>query len=168
MAIVIEGKTPCLLCWRVIEAGQEIVGFPAFVTNELDPLLLFNDAAFHEECFIKHPLAEKVLKRVEELRRRTGPGNRFCVVCGKEITNPDDYFTMGYLVDDPHHPLYHYNYTQAHHSHLPKWAELPYVYELIEDLKQSGTWRGETLDKLSDELRIALPFTLSNTGTGKQ
>lgn len=74
----------------------------------------FNDSAFHEQCFREHPSAEKVVSRVREMRERTGPGKRFCVVCGREITSPDDYFVLGHLVDNDDHPLRRYNYTQAH------------------------------------------------------
>ncbi|MFL6286025.1 MAG: hypothetical protein ACJ74Q_23020 [Pyrinomonadaceae bacterium] len=160
MAILIYGKTECLLCGKPIYEGQEIVAFSPFVSNELDPLWVFNDCAFHTECFNEHPLAEEAQARYKEVRERHGPGNRFCVVCKKEIFDPDNYFAVGHLVEDVFHPLYRYNYMQAHRSCLPKWAELSYFYELLEDLRQSGNWLGKNLDEFLAELRNASPFTL--------
>lgn len=159
MAVIILGKSKCPLCCKLMREGQNLISFPHFVANELDPAWVFSDRAFHVECFQSHPLAEKAQTRYEEIMARSGPGNRFCVVCKGAITDPDDYFTVGHLVDDEHHPLYRYNYTQAHRSHLSAWAELTYVYKLIEDLKQSGTWQGEALDRLLTELSAAVPFT---------
>lgn len=152
MAIIIEGKTPCQICGRVIEAGQKSVGLPSFVWNDLDPLMPFNDAAFHEQCFREHPSAERVASRVREMRERTGPGKRFCVVCGQKITNPDDYFVLGHLVDSEDHPLHRYNYTQAHISCLPAWEDRPRLHELLQELKRSGSWRGRMLDDVLAQL----------------
>ena len=160
MAIMVYGKTKCPLCKKPIQEGQEIVAFSPFVSNELDPLWVFNDGAFHAECFYEHPLAEETLARYKEIREHHGPGNRFCVVCKREILDPDNYFAVGYLADDVFQPLYRYNYTQAHRSCLPRWAELPYFYELLEDLRQSGTWLGKSLNELLAELRDVSSFTL--------
>src|SRR5437660_6137761 len=100
MAIVIDGKTKCPICGMLIRQGQEIVPFPAFVSNELDDLWFFNDAAFHSACFHAHPLAEKAVGRLNEFRKQTGAGKRFCIVCEKEIYHPDDYFAVGHLVEE--------------------------------------------------------------------
>lgn len=168
MAVIIEGKTVCPLCGKTINEGQEVVAFSHFVPNELDPIWMFSDGAFHATCFYEHPLAEKAQARWREIIERLSPGSRFCVVCKKEIKDWQDYFTLGYLVDDASHPLYHYNYTQAHRSHLSKWAELPYVYELIEDLRQSGTWQGDGLDRLSAELKPELDQRQKNNKERRQ
>jgi predicted nucleic acid-binding Zn ribbon protein len=156
MAIIVDGMM-CSLCGKPIEKGQQIIAFASFVANELDPLWIFNDGAFHSECFYKHPLAEKAQARQKEVLEQLGPGNRFCVVCKRKIIDHDDYFTLGHLTEDERHPLYRYNYVQAHRSHLSKWSELPYVYELIVDLERSSTWRGNTLNRLLIELRESLP-----------
>ena len=156
MAIIIRGKTKCHFCGAVIEDGQEVSSFPHFINNELDPLSVFDDGAFHRECFNNHPLAEKAQKRYEEILQRNGPANRECVVCKKQITNPDDYFTIGHLTDNPAAPLYDYSYTQAHSSCLPDWAELRQVYKLLKDLHLSGSWRGHALESVLLELEEAL------------
>jgi len=141
MAIIISGKTKCHFCGAVIEHGQDSTSFGHFVSNELDPLGIFNDGAFHFDCFKNHPLAGKAQKRSEELLQRLAPGNRVCVVCNGQIMDPDDYFTLWYLTDNPRDPLYAYNYVQAHTSCLPKWAELRQIYKLVNDLYLSGSWR---------------------------
>lgn len=153
MAILIYGKTECPLCGKPIWEGQKVVAFSPFVDNELDPLWMFNDGAFHAGCFYEHPLAEEAQRRYQEIRKRHGPDNRFCVVCKREIRDPDDYFAVGHLVENVLHPLYRYNYIQAHRSCLPRWDELSHVYELLKDLKQSGAWQGQSLDELLAELR---------------
>lgn len=156
MALIFLGKSKCSLCGMVLEEGQDITAFPAFVSNELDPLLLFNDAAFHRECFNNHPLAKEAETRRREIGERLGSGNRSCVVCKRQIMDPDDYLAIGHLTADPFHPLYRFNYTQAHLSHLKDWVDLPLVYELLTNLKESSGWRGRSLDYLLADLRKAL------------
>lgn len=156
MAIIVRGKTKCPLCGQLIKDGEEAVGFPNFVGNELDPLWVFTDGAFHAECFHTHPLSEKALERCDEAIKRNGPRNRVCVVCEKQITDPDEYFTLGHLTADEAAPLYRYNYVQAHSSCLPKWRQLTYVTKLIQNLKDSGTWQGNALGILLAELREAM------------
>ena len=40
--------------------------FAAFISNELDPLRAFDDGAFHQSCFSRHPFATEVRRRFEE------------------------------------------------------------------------------------------------------
>ena len=156
MAIVIRGKTKCQFCGKVIAEGQEVVSFPNFVTNQMDPLRVFSDGAFHAECFYSHPLAQKAQGRYDEVLTRNGPGNRVCVVCEKEIKDPDEYFTLGHLTEDEGAQVYPYNYVQAHSSCLPNWREVAYVTKLVQDLKDSGTWQGNALGILLAELKEAM------------
>ena len=129
--------------------------FAPFVGNEADPLFVFSDAAVHVGCFRKHPLAEAVQARYEELRERTNPKNRSCFVCGEQITNPDDYLAFGHLVDDPKHPLHSLNYAQFHRSCLGSWPALSDAIRNLESLDQAGTWKGDALKRLIKELRLA-------------
>jgi hypothetical protein len=59
MALLFPGKTPCLLCGKVIEEGEATVGFPAFLGPK-HPLSRYSDAVFHAECFAKCPDNEAV------------------------------------------------------------------------------------------------------------
>jgi hypothetical protein len=152
MAIIIREKTLCSLCGKVLHHEQKVVSFPPFVHNERDPLLLFHDAAFHEDCFSKHHFADRVLRRVTEMQQRIGPGNRACVVCSNQVKDPDDYFALGHLTDDEKHALFKYNYLQAHRSCLAKWPELPFLCRELERLNKSDTWGGKVLERLVTEL----------------
>ena len=151
MAIYIPGIR-CSLCGRVIPAGDDAVMFPPFVSNQADPLYVFNDGVFHVACFGGHALAEAAQARYEEHRERTKPGNRSCFVCGEQITNPDDYLAFGHLVDTPKHPLHSLNYSQFHRSCLGSWSALSDAIRNLEALDQSGTWKGNALKRLIKEL----------------
>jgi hypothetical protein len=155
MAIVIRGKSTCVICGKILQEGQELVCFSPFVGNELDPLWEFSDAACHEICFREDPRAKEAQSRYEELRSRTSPGNRSCVVCKQQIMDPDDYFSLAHLTDDPENGLYRFNYKQAHRSCLPRWSELSQVLDLLKALKASETWRGPALDYWISELEEA-------------
>jgi hypothetical protein len=63
---------------------------PPFVTNEVDPLLKFNDRSFHEECFRLDPHSGEVEKRLNEIAQRSNPEKRLCTVCGLPIDDPDN------------------------------------------------------------------------------
>jgi hypothetical protein len=155
MAIVIRGKSTCVICGKILQEGQELVCFSPFVWNELDPLWKFSDAAVHETCFREDALAEKAQKRYDELESHIFPRNRLCGVCKQEITHPDDYFSLGHLRESPEDILSAYNYTQAHRSCFPRWSELSQVLDLLKALKASETWRGQYLDHWISELEEA-------------
>ena len=67
MALVLPGKTVCPLCGKVIEKGDEVTSFPAFLpsTHELSR---FSDAAFHRDCFEKSPERSAVTALYERYR----------------------------------------------------------------------------------------------------
>jgi hypothetical protein len=152
MAILILGKTKCPICGAVMQDGQKTVSCPPFVGNELDPLYLFHDAAFHEECFRRHPLAETAGMLLREMQAKTAPRNRRCAVCEQPINDPDDYFSLGHLVTDKAHALFPFNYALFHRSCLPKWSQRAYVKDLLIDLQASGKWQGESLEWILDRL----------------
>jgi hypothetical protein len=110
VALILEGKTTCPICGKVLKTGEEIMGFPAFVSNQADPLLLFNDAGFHKDCVLAHALWPTLNWRMREYDEKTGPGHRKGLVCGEEITHPDEYFGLGHLTDNPAHALFQFNY----------------------------------------------------------
>ena len=165
MALILVGKTKCPLCGNILEDKQETVSFSPFVSNELDPLWPFSDAALHSACFDHHPLWSEAIARHEEMRKKTAPGNRACVVCKAEIEDPDDYFGLGYFVSNPRDPLYHYNYTEAHESCLPNWSEVSHLYRLLRELKQSGQWKGSSLDETLLTLRETCEGGVASNGT---
>lgn len=156
MAIIIRGSTKCFICGAVIEDGQPARSFSHFIQNELDPLSVFNDGAFHSECFRSHPLSAKAEQLLQEMSRRLSPANRLCVVCNRALNNPDDYFVIGHLTENAGSPVHHYNYTRAHASCLPAWRQLRRAYDLIKELRSSPTWRGQALDPILLQLEKAI------------
>ena len=50
MAIIALGATQCSLCGQILEEGQNIVGWPHFLTEE-HPLWKYSDSGMHTACF---------------------------------------------------------------------------------------------------------------------
>lgn len=151
MTLIIAGATACKLCGQVIQVGQPVVGFGPFVGNELDPLYLFSDAAMHESCFYAHSLASAALARHQEVRDNSGPGNRHCIACRQSIDDPDDYLFVGYLVSDPNDPLFQYNHAKLHKHCLEDWCDRDRVRRLLNELAESGRWKGAALQGIIRE-----------------
>jgi hypothetical protein len=151
MAIFVPGML-CSISGRAIWSASDAVLFPPFVSNEADPLHIFSDAVVHVDAFRKHPLASQVKARCEELQRRTRSGARKCFICGQEIADPDEYLGLGYLVADESHPLHRFNYAQFHRSCFAQWPERPELIDKLRAFDESGTWRGNGLKWLIDEL----------------
>lgn len=141
MALFIPGMA-CPLCSQAMRSRDDVVMFSPFVANRGDPLYLFSDGVFHRECFARHALAGAASERFEEMRRRTAPGNRKCVVCGEEIASPEDYFGGGHLTDDRKSPLWSFNYVHLHRSHFERWTEAAEFRGLMEELVNSEAWDG--------------------------
>ena len=81
------------------------------------------------------------------------PGHLPCLICTELITHPDSYFGLGYLVDDPQHPLHQFNYAHFHRAHLAAWPQRPALLSGIEELNRLGVWRGKGPTRLLAILR---------------
>ena len=145
MALIFLEKSSCPICGSVLKTGQEITGFPPFVSNQADPLMLFHDAGFHKDCVLAHALWPTLDRRITEYHKNTGPGNRACFVCREQIIREDEYFGLGHLTDNPTSPLYRFNYAYFHRLHLVGWKELPALIRQLDELDKSGTWKGDGL-----------------------
>jgi hypothetical protein len=156
MALIFYGKTLCPICGKPIKKGQEIIAFPPFISNEFDPLVFFNDAAFHKGCFNDHPIAYKAQWVHSQVREHSAPRNRMDAVTGELIQNPDDYLGLGYLTDDESNPLFRYNFLHFNRKYLSKWEELPKFVEVCHDVKESGYWKGIGLDRVLEIMQAAL------------
>ena len=152
MAIILKGKTTCTLCGNRLEEGQELVSFPPFVANEFGSAV--DILRWRLSCRMLSQTSSLGTQRLDTRRSQNAAalGIRVCIVCKSEITNPDDYLSLGYLVADKTHPLYRYNCAQIHYSCLHKWPTRRLVSEMIRDLSQSGTWRGKSLDSILSSL----------------
>jgi hypothetical protein len=82
MALFIPGAI-CPICEKPIGSASEIVMFPPFVANRLEPLFVFSDAVVHADCLAGHPLAAQAMKLREEAGRSSQPRNRVCATLGK-------------------------------------------------------------------------------------
>ncbi len=151
MSILIQGM-PCPLCSLPIQKGQEVIGFPSFIPNRLDPLWVFNDGIFHSECLLKHSLADRVITRYEEFQKNSEPTHRQCEICKLEITNPDEYLGLGHLTDEESQEIHRYNYTNFHYSCLKHWNNKTHLYKLFEQLKHSKTWDDKDIQYFLREL----------------
>jgi hypothetical protein len=155
VSIVIRDQTPCGICGRPLRSGESLECFSAFVPNELDPLYVFSDGAFHKSCFNADPRGRAARDRFDTLRVRTGPGHRVCVVCAGPIDLPDEYFSFGFVADHPDR-LRALNYLQFHRSHLPIWPGLQEASDALTELEQSGAWKGGGLRWLLNQLESAI------------
>jgi hypothetical protein len=140
MALLIRGKTVCLLCGSTIGIDDLAVTVPSFIANRRDHLHRFNDRAFHKTCIEQDPDGLAVLERSAEVTRRLGPGNRRCVVCDRHIDDPDDYLTFGFLTDDDALAAHEFNYLHLHRSHVDAWPEAQRAWEALHALMASGAW----------------------------
>ena len=151
MALVIFGKTRCGLCGRAIQADVALKSFSAFVTNAADPLSRFSDAAFHAECFRRHPLAVQCEHEYEKQRMEGAPGHRGCRICGLKIDNPDDYFVLG-LLSSTIPELAAYNGWQAHKSCLQDWSGLDDLLQLLQSAVDNNQLQGPAVQRLIETL----------------
>lgn len=129
MAVILLGKSICRLCNTVIDVEDDVVGFPPFSADPSDPYTIFSDAAFHEACFEKHPLAQGVTRRLSELTNGWKIGGPDCYVCKQQITQPDEHFGLYHLTDAPDHSLYPYNNIHMHRSCLKDFDGLAVVLQ---------------------------------------
>ena len=152
MALLIRGKTLCPICRLPIGEEDDIVLFPAFVDNELDPFYMFSDAAFHARCFHEHPYSEQALERLSSVENARRPDQRICLVCDQQVTDPADYIGWGFLTDDPAEPASNYNFVHLHQTHVCFWGARRRVLAAIGELDSSGKWRGDALSRISKML----------------
>lgn len=128
-----------------MRSGDRVIVFSPFVANERDPLFIFSDGVFHEECVDQHPLGSTALAVHQETVERLAPSRRLCDACGCLIVDPDDYFTTGYLTSDPADPLHAFNFVQLHRSHFSVWPRMTELRRLLEEERARGRWQGATL-----------------------
>jgi hypothetical protein len=148
MALLIPGKTRCVICGRVIAPDDPSVCTPAVISNQKDVLYRYSDACFHESCVAADEGGRAVLDIAGELTRRTGPGARACEVCGEQVLDPDDYVSFGYLGGDP--SVAWMNFLQFHRSHLHLWSQRDRAVLALDAFREE--WEGPGLPYLIDLL----------------
>jgi hypothetical protein len=75
MAIVVRGKTGCVLCETIFSATDEIVAFPHFVSEKDHPLWRFSDSAMHQSCFLGWDRATEFRSAYNEIWPRIMPNH---------------------------------------------------------------------------------------------
>jgi hypothetical protein len=157
VALVVDGMK-CSLCGEAMwhSKGDRITAFPPFVSNALDPISIFDDGAFHEECVRRHPLGSQALARTKYLFENRGRLRR-CASCGKAFTV--DAFEAACvffeLTGDPSQPAFRLNYHAVHPECLAGWDRLDEAIAAIEALWNSGAWGGDYLPNLLATLEAA-------------
>jgi hypothetical protein len=97
-----------------------------------------------------------MLAAMDELYKKTGPGNRACAVCGDQVLDPDDYFLIGYLGAPSASPLAKFNYTHLHKSHISSWKPADEFLTLARAAISSGQWQGVVLSKTIREIEAGM------------
>ncbi|MCL2349816.1 MAG: hypothetical protein FWC50_16320 [Planctomycetaceae bacterium] len=149
MPLFFPGKTECKICKKPIEHGDRHYGFSPFVSNDLDPLVIFNDAMVHQECGNNSPLVQKALERYQFVR--SFPNN--CRITGEPILNPDDLIVLGFLTEDSNHPLFPYNCAKYLRKNFKTWEKNKWLIEQLEEYDASGLWGGDVLKRLIQDLK---------------
>lgn len=153
MALLVRGSTRCRICGEIIAEGDRATLFEPFLANERDPLFFFSDGAFHEACVDEHPDGAAARELAAEVRAKSEPDSRICVVCGEVIRDPDDYLGFGYFSGDIDVAASRFNFVHLHRSHIGRWQDLNVALEALENLLDSNEWEGDRLTKLIAELR---------------
>jgi predicted nucleic acid-binding Zn ribbon protein len=162
MALYVPGQA-CSVCGRVIERGSAVVMLPPFTGNEADPLFTLSDAVAHSDCIDRHPHAGRLSSRLAEFNHARSEPVKRCIVCNQPITNPDLYFTFGYLGDDE--SAQKWNYANFHRNCLSQWGELPEVILWTDRAIERGDWTQATMRLLQAVLLEAQSGTALGTST---
>jgi hypothetical protein len=144
MAVFVVG-TPCGICGRPIGLGDRRSLFPPFVINLKDPLFIFSDGAFHEECVLRHELGSKALRCADRVLEASSPDRFVCAICGDRIVSPDDCLSVGLLTSDESHPAYRFNGLHIHPSEWAEWDSAPVFQSAVRLLQESSEWCGPRL-----------------------
>ena len=132
MAIVFLNQSKCSICDTIMYEHEEIILFPAFTSNQKDPLYPFSDESLHYSCLGKHLLHQKALAFRETILSKTRPENRICDIGGNRIDQPENYLFIGLLTSDELNPLYAFNFMNIDIQNIPKWSKKEGFLSLLE------------------------------------
>jgi len=149
MALFVLGMK-CVICSKPIDRPDRVALFRPFVSNECDPLWMFNDRAFHSSCVDEHPFGAKARARQKEVIELGAPSARPCAVCNRIITSPDEFLPLGFFSEAG--PLSRYNYLRFHRSCLPRWQDLTRFLNLFRAEVASGGMKGQAIVALLKDL----------------
>jgi hypothetical protein len=137
-----DAKKPCPLFGERL-GTEEVTLFPPLVSNEVDPLYVFNDAAVHSRCLAVHALGQAALMAREAFHDRSDR----CIVCGEALGQPPgDPFTTGMLTSDEASPVFQFNFVGLHRAHFVSWARACEFRDVLGAAVASPAWQGAQLE----------------------
>lgn len=154
MAIVINDKSDCVICRKILKSSDRIYLFSPFVINEIDPLYFLSDAGVHRNCLANHELGKKAIKRHEELLEVSALHEACCFICNNKFIDFDDILAFGFLPSDKYYDVL--DYRICHESCLKDWADLERIYAKLVALQDQGVWDGRGPKCILDILKKAL------------
>lgn len=141
MALFISGMK-CNLCGCTMNDKDNLIMVPACISNEIDPLYIFNDSTFHKKCFEEHPLSDKMIELLHKLNSVIFHKNRICTICNKGIDNPDNYIAFGCL-SSLDNELSQFNFRQYHKNCFISSDDAEKIKSLTNQMRDKRLWRGE-------------------------
>lgn len=161
MALIFIGQSVCPICDCVLQEGEAITGFPAFVPNNKDPIYFFNDEGFHKECVPKHEFGNLALKSVSLYYEKVDYTKKTCLISGELITEFTDYFNTGLLTSDEQNPLYPYNFITLHRKYIKDWELKGDLLQQLITFKENDRWNdyfgGRLLDDMIETIKNPIP-----------
>lgn len=140
MAIIIQEKSLCSLCNKVLEEGQNIELFPNLTTNMKDAFYVFSDTGVHKACLDQHPLREKVNAFIEKMSEKFN--SKICDIGKTEIEHYDDFYGIGLLTSKENEPLFAYNCLVFDRKNLKFWTEREHFIKLAKEFLDQEKWEG--------------------------
>lgn len=167
MALFTKGSQ-CKLCKLPMERRKDVIVFPHLVSNTHDPLFIFNNGVFHKTCVRQHPWGEMAVQQKQFVHETILPNTkRECVLCCNKIESPAQLVGTGILILDKKHPLYRFNWLEAHKQCLAHWSELPVLVNELRKFAKSGKWvdfdpKHRAMENL---LEVLIPLTPGRAAT---
>ena len=145
MALIVIGKTPCVLCGQALQRGEDLTGFLHIFLNRKSPLYRFSDAGVHRACLDADPHG-RLAKRLSDLRLErlweNGRPHHRCTVCGERIEKLEENFSVGLNFEDPDDPAFEFNFLEFRKPHFPLWDRLEEFWRRVDRLQSSADWDG--------------------------
>lgn len=158
MAIIVEGKTKCEICNKVLDCSREIVGFPPFVSNMKDRLYKFSDKGFHLECLLNDPLSKELEEALNLYNIKVLSINEKIDVTGHVVKDLRKLITVGFLTTDKLEELYKYNFLSISKDNLSLWEDRKNFLNTARKFVSDGKWESfngsNILNELISELEL--------------
>jgi len=140
MAIIIHNQSECPICRTILYDHQNVVLFPALISNTKDPLCIFSDAGIHRSCLEGHFLGSKASTFLEKVIFKTRPENRICDIGGNTIDLPENYLFINLLTSDETEELYSFNFMNIDIRNLSNWVDKQNLVDSIEQFLEEEKW----------------------------